>query len=87
VLQVEQRLLTGEPDVLALFAGNPFPGRPPEQIRAVLWQYWFSDWKEKREQGIWWRRNQIGLYAPTLERTPDGKVEIFAWPDTPETNP
>ena len=29
VLQVEQRLLTGEPDVLALFAGNPFPGEPP----------------------------------------------------------
>ena len=87
VLQVEQRLLDGQPDVLALFAGNPFPGKPPEQIRAVLWQYWFSDWKEKREQGIWWRREQIGLYAPTLERNADGKVEILAWPDTPDSNP
>lgn len=84
VLQIEQRLLAGEPDVLALFAGNPFPGKPPEQIRAVLWQYWFSDWKERREQGIWWRREPIGFYAPTLGRGPDGKVEILSWPDMPE---
>src|ERR1700680_51142 len=32
VLNTEERLLSGEPDVLALFAGNPFPGRPPTQI-------------------------------------------------------
>ena len=57
-------------------------------IASVLpWQYWFSDWKEKREQGIWWRRDRIGLYAPTLERNQDGKVEILDWPDTPDTNP
>jgi lipase maturation factor 1 len=87
VVQVERRLLTGEPDVLALFAGNPFPDRPPEQVRAVLWQYWFSDWNEKRTQGLWWRRQQIGLYAPTLERLPDGKLTILAWPDTPGAIP
>jgi hypothetical protein len=83
VLQVEKRLLTGEPDVLALFAGNPFPGQPPHQVRAVLSQYWFSDWQEKRQQGIWWRREQLGLYAPTLERETDGKMLILAWPTAP----
>jgi hypothetical protein len=83
VLQVERRLLTAEPDVLALFAGNPFPGEPPQQVRAVLWQYWFSDWKDKRQQGHWWRRQQIGLYAPTLERGPDGKLVIVEWPGAP----
>jgi len=83
VLQVEQRLLTAEPDVLALFAGNPFPGEPPRQVRAVLWQYWFTDWKDKREQGLWWRRQQIGLYAPTIEREPDGKLDIVEWPEGP----
>jgi hypothetical protein len=87
VLQVEQRLLAGEPDVIALFAGNPFPDRPPEQIRAVLWQYWFSDWQEKREQGLWWRRESQGLYAPTLERAPNGKIVILEWPGTPPTSP
>ena len=87
VLQVEQRLLDGQPEVLALFAGNPFPARPPAQIRAILWQYWFSDWQERREQGVWWRREQIGLYAPTLQRNADGKIEILEWPDTPDANP
>ena len=84
VLQVEQRLLANEPDVLSLFARNPFPGQPPQQIRAVLWQYWFTDWKEKREQGLWWRRRQMGLYAPALERAPDGKIIITEWPGSPQ---
>jgi lipase maturation factor 1 len=87
VLQVEKRLLAGEPDVLALFAGNPFPGQPPQQVRAVLWQYWFSDWNDKRQQNAWWRREQIGLYAPTLEREADGKLLILAWPNTPDRMP
>jgi lipase maturation factor 1 len=85
VLQVERRLLTAEPDVLALFAGNPFPTEPPKQVRAVLWQYWFSDWSDKRHQGMWWRRQQLGLYAPTLERGPDGKLDIVEWPGSPPT--
>src|SRR6266481_6894433 len=83
VLQVERRLLTAEPGVLALFAGNPFPGKPPRQVRAVLWQYWFSDWKDKRQQGLWWRRQQLGLYAPMLELGPDGKLLIVEWPGAP----
>ncbi len=83
VLNVEERLLAGEPDVLALFAGNPFPGQPPEQIRVLLWQYWFTGWAEKREQGLWWRREQIGLYGPTLERAPEGKFTVLEMPDAP----
>jgi hypothetical protein len=84
VLQVERRLLSGQPDVLALFANDPFPGHPPEQIRVVVWQYWFTDRSEKRENGLWWRREQIGLYAPTLERTPDGKTTVLEFPDVPQ---
>jgi hypothetical protein len=87
VLQVERRLLTAEPDVLALFAGDPVPGEPPQQVRAVLWQYWFSDWKDKRQQGLWWRRQQVGLYAPTLQRGPDGKLDIVEWPGEPAGPP
>jgi lipase maturation factor 1 len=83
VLNVEERLLEGEPDVLALFAGDPFRGHPPEQIRAVLFQYWFTGWKEKREQGLWWRREEIGLYSPTLERTAEGKIAVVEMPDAP----
>jgi phage terminase large subunit-like protein len=85
VLNVEERLLAGEPDVLALFAGDPFPGHPPERVRAVLWQYWFTGWNEKRDHGLWWRREQIGLYSPTLERTPDGKFAVVDIPDASQT--
>ncbi len=80
VLQVERRLLEGEPDVLALFARNPFPGHPPNRVRAILWQYWFTDWSLKRQQGAWWRREEVGLYAPALESTSDGKIVILAMP-------
>ncbi|PYU26093.1 MAG: membrane protein [Acidobacteria bacterium] len=79
VIYAEERLLTGSPSVLALFAGNPFPNAPPMQLRAVVWQYWFSDRKEKN-QGLWWRRELIGLYAPALERQPDGKFLITEFP-------
>jgi hypothetical protein len=82
VLQVERRLLSGEPDVLALFGSSPFPEHPPQRVRVVLWQYWFTDPNEKREQGVWWRREQVGLYAPTLERTEDGKIGVTEFPDT-----
>ena len=79
VTSTEAHLLENSPDVLSLFAGNPFPGAAPKQIRAVLWRYWFSDWAEKR-QGLWWRRTMLGLYAPTLARGDDGKFVILGMP-------
>jgi len=85
VVNVERRLLAGEPDVLALFASNPFPGRPPEQIRAIVSQYWFTNRTEKRDQALWWRREELSLYAPTLERTGDGKIGIVEFPDAERT--
>jgi hypothetical protein len=81
VPSTEERLLAGSPDVLALFAGNPFPQSPPQQVRAVLWQYWFTTLAEKRSTGMWWRRQLLGLYAPVLERLPDGKVGVVQWPE------
>ena len=80
VPRTEQALLRGSPDVLLLFAGNPFPKAPPRQVRAVLWQYWFTTPQEKRANGIWWRREQLGLYAPTLEREADGRIVVQEWP-------
>jgi hypothetical protein len=74
VVQTEERLIRNDPDVLALFAGNPFAGAPPKQVRAVMWQYWFTDRATKHKDGTWWRRELLGVYAPTLERTPEGKV-------------
>jgi lipase maturation factor 1 len=80
VPNTEIELLANDQDVLALFAGNPFPQQPPRQIRTVLWQYWFTTMAEKRASGMWWRRQALGLYAPTLEREPDGQIRVVEWP-------
>jgi hypothetical protein len=58
------RLLEGSPAVLGLFAGNPFPGGPPAQVRAVVYDYRFS---APGEPG-WWHREPRGLYCPELSR-------------------
>ena len=84
VPRTERALLRGSEDVLQLFAGNPFPKAPPRQVRAVLWQYWFTTPEEKRAAGMWWRREQLGLYAPTLEREADGRIVVLQWPQMVE---
>ena len=80
VSNTEVRLLANDKDVLNLFAANPFPRDPPQQIRVLLWQYWFTTMKEKRETGMWWRRQLLGLYAPTVERTPTNGIKVVEWP-------
>src|SRR5712664_3731849 len=84
VVRTEQSLLRGDADVLLLFAGNPFPKAPPRQVHAVIWQYWFTTPDEKRLLGTWWRRQQLGLYAPTLERQSDGRIAVLEWPPAME---
>jgi hypothetical protein len=77
----EERLLENDPDVLALFQGNPFGQAPPRFARAVLWQYWFTSMDEKRRTGAWWKRNLMGLYAPAITRQSDGKFAVTEWPE------
>ena len=68
VLTVMEKLLAGDRDVLRLFAGNPFPDRPPRYARALLYEYRFTTAAERSASGAWWKRELKGLYAPALER-------------------
>jgi len=68
VVTVEEKLLAGEPAVLKLFAGDPFAGERPIAVRCVKWQYWFTTPAERRATGAWWRREEIGEYAPPVSR-------------------
>jgi hypothetical protein len=63
------RLLEGEPEVLALLEDNPFADRPPRLIRAVVFQYHFTDAATRAMTGAWWRREWLGLYCPVLTRS------------------
>jgi hypothetical protein len=83
VLWTEERLLQNSPEVLQLFAGNPFGAMPPQQVRTVVYQYWFTSMKTKRETGDWWRQEQLGAYSPSLARQPDGKIVLLETPTSP----
>jgi lipase maturation factor 1 len=80
VVRTEQQLLMNNQDVLSFFRSNPFPGSPPTHVRAVIWQYWFTDRTTKKSTGEWWRRESRGLYAPALQRMSDGKIVVSEWP-------
>jgi len=82
VIRTEEQLLLDRPDVLALFRSDPFAKAPPRLVRSVVWQYWFTDRATKRATGQWWRREFRGLYAPTLERSADGRIMVSEWPQT-----
>jgi len=56
-----RRLLEGSPAVLGLLDENPFPDGPPRYVRLVYYRYEFSSAEQKREQGLWWVREQTGM--------------------------
>jgi lipase maturation factor 1 len=58
------RLLEGSPDVIALLETNPFSSAPPRYIRALGYEYHFTDFASRRATGDWWRRDLKGLYFP-----------------------
>jgi hypothetical protein len=60
------RLLQGQREVLALLKTNPFPSAPPRYIRAMVYDYHFTNFATRRETGAWWRRELLGQYCPVL---------------------
>lgn len=62
LLVLMQKLLQGDPKILALMGTNPFPDQPPEFIRAQLYEYHFNDpWGPSPDV---WRRRYLGPYFP-----------------------
>ncbi len=61
-----ERVLQGEPGVLALMGENPFPEAPPRQLRTRLHAYRFAP---GGSEGLWWQRTLRGGFCPkvTLE--------------------
>jgi predicted DCC family thiol-disulfide oxidoreductase YuxK len=59
------RLLQGSPEVLALLEKNPFPNHPPQYVRAVFYDYQFTNFTERHKTGAWWKRELLGPYLPS----------------------
>ncbi len=60
------RLLQGSRTVTGLLARNPFPGAPPKYVRALLFDYRFTDFAERRATGNWWTREPRGMFFPAI---------------------
>ncbi|HEY4063029.1 MAG TPA: lipase maturation factor family protein [Puia sp.] len=66
-LTLVSKLLNNDPGAVGLFAGNPFPGKPPRYIRAVLYRYTFAP--PGNPEGRWWDRRRIGdTWLPALSK-------------------
>jgi hypothetical protein len=60
------RLLENDPSILRLLRSSPFPHRPPHAIRATLYLYRFTTWRERRETGASWVRTRVREYLPAM---------------------
>ncbi len=58
------RLLEGSKPVLALLGRNPFPDAPPRYVRALVYDYTFTRFAQRRSTGDWWQRQLLGIYFP-----------------------
>jgi hypothetical protein len=71
VVALMRRILEGSPPVMGLLDGDPFEGRRPRSMRAVLWKYRFTDPATRAETGAWWVRERKGLYCLELNEPSD----------------
>ncbi len=59
------RLLEGSEEVENLLANDPFGDRSPRYVRAIIYEYEFSDWEGLRE-GRWWKRSDRRIYMQPI---------------------
>ena len=71
---VAGHLLAQNPEVLRLFANNPFPDRPPQMIRMPGYQYKFTDYATYKRTGHHWERTYLGEYMPMMFVSPKGEI-------------
>jgi Lipase maturation factor len=66
IVRLAGKLLVNDAPTLRLLRSNPFPDKPPTFVRASLYQYRFTTWRERKETGAWWARARVGEYLPPL---------------------
>jgi hypothetical protein len=60
-----ERLLENDPDTLRLLRRSPFPAdAPPRFVRARLFRYRYTTWRELRETGACWERTYVREFMP-----------------------
>lgn len=72
LVELVVHLLRGTPEVVALFARNPFPDNPPRYVRGELYRYRFAS----AGSDEWWTRERIGTYFPPLSLNDPALAEL-----------
>jgi len=68
--QLLRRLHQGSPQVLSLFAHNPFENKPPKYLRVLAFDYKFTNTEEYKTSGNWWKRQFLGEFPHVKPRMP-----------------
>jgi hypothetical protein len=71
------RLLQNDTATLSLMSGNPFPEKPPEWIRATMYEYRFTTWTERSATGDYWIRVRVGEMTRPLSLHTSGFLEAL----------
>ncbi|HWA88266.1 MAG TPA: lipase maturation factor family protein, partial [Opitutus sp.] len=66
ISDVARHLVQGDPDVVGLFASNPFPDGPPAVVRMIVFRYSYTDLATFRKTGRYWTKVFMNDYAPPV---------------------
>ncbi len=80
LLPLMVRMLGNDRATLGLLRSNPFPAAGPTHVRALLYRYRFTTWKERRQTGAWWVRQLVGEYVPPLSARAESSDRTGALP-------
>jgi hypothetical protein len=76
-LHLLHSLLQGSPAVEALLETNPFPDKPPLAVRAIEYDYHFTNLELRAASGDWWNRDNRREYCPAVQLNADGQLILF----------
>ena len=66
IVNLATRLLEGSEPVLSLLVTNELTEKPPTFVRAILYDYKFTNRDERSVDGSIWKRERLGIYLPSV---------------------
>lgn len=76
IVKLVNELLSNNPEVLSLFAVNPFPDAPPRVIRVAYYRYEMTRFGD--ESGAYWQRSFEGVYLVPLSKDDPKTLRFLA---------
>ncbi|XP_076239809.1 lipase maturation factor 2 [Calliopsis andreniformis] len=80
LMSLTYRLLSGQPEVLALMNNveNPFREKPPRYVKASLYRYHYTPWSQSWNKQAWWTREKIEEYFPIFSHDHPPLIEYLS---------